>query len=107
MNDPAFETSPLRSEFSTDSDMEFLIRLFVEEVPERIDEFRQAWERSDAGELARLAHQMRGAAPGYGFTPLGDSAKAFEKALIEAAHDLSAVQQEFESLIQVCGRVSR
>ncbi len=105
MTDPISRPTPLQSEFASDAGMRELIQLFVDELPQRIAEFRSAWERASASELGRLAHQMKGAAPGYGYTSLGDSAKALESALKHAAHDLSAVQREFDSLIQLCGRV--
>ena len=107
MTDPTSQSAPLQSEFASDSDMQELIQMFVDELPQRVAEFRFAWDRANAPELGRLAHQMKGAAPGYGFTPLGESAKALEAALKHTAHDLSAVQREFESLIQICNRVAR
>jgi HPt (histidine-containing phosphotransfer) domain-containing protein len=107
MTDPTSQLSPLQSEFASDADMQELIQMFVDEVPQRMSEFRFAWDRANAAELGRLAHQMKGAAPGYGFTPLGESAKALESALKHAAHDLTAVRREFDSLIQMCSRVAR
>lgn len=106
MTDPASQLTPLQSEFASDTDMHELIRMFVDELPQRVSEFRFAWDRANAAELGRLAHQMKGAAPGYGFTPLGDTAKALEMALKQSAHDLASVQSEFDSLIQMCQRVS-
>lgn len=105
MADSSSQPTPLQSEFASDADMRELIQMFVDEMPQRIGEFHAAWESANHAELRRLAHQMKGAAPGYGFTPLGDSAKALESALKGADHDLSAVRRELDSLIQLCNRV--
>lgn len=106
MTDPSADPMTIRSELSDDAEMEPLIRLFVEEIPQRVSGFRLAWESANAAELRRLAHQLKGAAPGYGFTPLGQSAAALESALKQADQDLSAVKSEFEALIQLCSRVA-
>ncbi|MBL8744798.1 MAG: Hpt domain-containing protein [Phycisphaerae bacterium] len=106
MNDSSSNTPVLRSELSHETEMEDLIRMFVDEIPQRIQNFRCAWDRGNLDEVRRLAHQLKGAAPGYGFTPLGTSAGALESALKQADHDLSAVRIEFKALIQLCSRVA-
>lgn len=106
MNDLSRRANPIISEFASDSEMHELIRMFVDELPQRIDEFRTAWSDSDAAEVKRLAHQLKGAAPGYGFTPLGTAAHRLEVALEHAQTDLSSVRDEFEALIQLCSRAA-
>lgn len=106
MIDSSSTTELIRSELASDPDMQDLIRLFVDEFPERIDTMRSAWEREQRDELMRLAHQLKGAAPGYGFPQIGRSAAMLEDALKGLTQDLRAVQNEFDTLIRQCGRVA-
>lgn len=105
MTDPT-SRSALQSEFVSDTEMHELIRMFVDEMPQRIDEFRAAWERADGALVRRLAHQMKGAAPGYGFTPVGEQARALESGLKMSGDHLADLQREFDELIEMCRRVA-
>lgn len=106
MNDPSYPTRPLRSDLINDEEMRELIREFVDEMPARISEFESAWRDASANNLARLAHQLKGAAGGYGFGIVGDAAAALEQAVKRADQDLSAVKKEFDDLIKLCGRAA-
>lgn len=107
---PEETAPPIYSEFAHDPDMRELIDLFVEELPERIGKVRRAAEQANAAALRTLAHQLKGAAPGYGFTPLGDAAAVLERLLLGADRideSIAArVASSVEELIRVCERAS-
>lgn len=106
MIDPQSWDGPLRSQFQSDDEMRELIEAFVGEMPERIAELQAAWEHANAQELRRLAHSMKGAAPGYGFPIVGDAAAELESVLRKAEHDLASARAEFETLVTLCSRTS-
>jgi len=85
--------------------MQEIISMFIDEMPNRISEFRSAWEASDLELLSRLSHQIKGAAPGYGFTPVGEAAAALERTLKGPIGDVQKVQAELDSLLALCQRV--
>lgn len=73
------DAGPLLSEFWDDPDMAELVALFVETIPEKVRALEAAFEAGDAATLRRLAHQIKGAAAGYGFPPIGEAAEALER----------------------------
>ncbi len=98
---------PLVSSFVDDPEMTEIVGLFVRELPARIEALREAWSSGQGPALARLAHQLKGAAPGYGFAPIGEAAEALERgvrALGSGAADLARLRAEFDELVRVCGR---
>lgn len=99
------QTDPIQSEFASDTEMRELIQMFVEEMPARIAELEQAWGELNMDELKRFAHQLKGAAPGYGFVTMGRAAAGVESA-VSTNQDLSRIRQELDELVSLCGRAS-
>ncbi|MEQ8770860.1 MAG: Hpt domain-containing protein [Phycisphaerales bacterium] len=79
-------TQSLRSTLADDPDYAALIETFIAELPGRIAAIEAAVRGADAGRLRTIAHQLKGAAPGYGFGPIGDAAASLE-ACIDASAD--------------------
>jgi len=63
-----------------DPDVFDLVEGFVEGLSRRLNEFRQAFEQHDWDNLARLAHQLKGAGGSYGYADLSRLAKTMEDA---------------------------
>lgn len=104
---PESNGAAIRSEFADDPEMRELVELFVSELPERVSALASAWDDRDANALTRLAHQMKGAAPGYGFDVLGSAAAKIEDRLRDASDpeaELSSVKQELDTLLDLCRR---
>lgn len=80
MNSQSLVSRELHSSLSTDPEMADLVRMFVADAPLKIGKFERALEAGDTEELRILAHQLKGAAPGYGFDDLAPIAKALEEA---------------------------
>lgn len=91
--------SPLASE----PDLAALVKLFVEEMPDRIDTLRDSVERGDRETLARAAHQLKGAAGSYGFPALTPTASRLEFAARNREPDLHVLEL-VNDLIELCQR---
>ncbi len=101
----------LISEFAGDPDMQELIKLFVDEMPQRIDTLLDCWRRGAVVELRRVAHQMKGACGGYGFPQVGHVAGALESSLAEIsqrseAGGLEGLREQIDDLVSLCRRIS-
>lgn len=105
MTDPRGPSGPIHSEMATDADMLEIIQMFVDEMPERVASLEQAWDESNVELLSRIAHQLKGACAGYGYSAVGEAAAALENSLKSADHELSSVQSQFDELINLCSRV--
>ncbi len=95
---------PIHSTFSEEGEMRALIRIFLDELPERVDQLESAWREGDSERVARIAHQLKGACTGYGYEPLTAAAAELEEAIVDAGQELDAVNREFRMLIDLCTR---
>jgi HPt (histidine-containing phosphotransfer) domain-containing protein len=88
-----------------DSEDAELIEYFLGELPDRVDAINQASSSDDVEQLGRLAHQLKGAAPGFGFPLIGSAAAKLEgsiRALDQSEEDVNLVRAEVENLISLC-----
>jgi HPt (histidine-containing phosphotransfer) domain-containing protein len=95
----------LVSELANDPDMLELVEMFVQELPQRVSALRQAITQSDLDSLQRLAHQLKGAAGGYGFPTITAAAKDLELTA-KTTQDLEKMKTELEALAGLCARAS-
>jgi len=77
---------------------------FVARLPERITQLADLMAKQDCDEIARFMHQMKGAAGGYGFSPISEAAGRAEE-LIKSTQSVESVKTEIESLIGLIRRV--
>jgi len=63
-----------------DPDLRDLVEEFVNELPERLQNIRVAYEALDWERLARLAHQLKGAGGSYGYPDISRLAAEMEAA---------------------------
>ncbi|MBX2852438.1 MAG: Hpt domain-containing protein [Phycisphaeraceae bacterium] len=99
---------PLVSTLANDPDMVELVQFFVDEIDDRITTIQTASQADDIAGLRTVAHQLKGAATGYGFEPISQTAGELER-LIDATDALevtSAIQQQVDHLIELCRRVA-
>jgi len=80
-----------------------LVERFIARLPERVKEMKMAVESNQLDQLSVLAHQLKGAATGYGFPTLTDSAKNLEM-LAKAKVDIDAIGKQFDELRDLCAR---
>jgi signal transduction histidine kinase/CheY-like chemotaxis protein len=86
-----------------DEDMKELIHRFVRDLPDRSSAILRASEASDVETLKRLAHQLTGAAGGYGFPRITDAASAVERAIADGA-ETRLLQHHVDELASLCRR---
>jgi HPt (histidine-containing phosphotransfer) domain-containing protein len=76
---PASQIEPIYSSLADDPDFACLVEMYVDEMPERMEQLRQLFQVGDWRELNRMAHQMKGSAGGYGFDPITPFAARLER----------------------------
>lgn len=91
----------LLSELRDDPDMGDIVAQFVRGLPARLDTIAASLATNDLEEVARRAHQMKGAAGGYGFPTISDAAREVE-ACARAARGGSDAQRVFDALVVLC-----
>jgi HPt (histidine-containing phosphotransfer) domain-containing protein len=102
----ADQTHPIFSSFADDADMVELIDLFVDEMPARVETLQNALRDRHWDRLRTLTHQLKGAAPGYGFEAIGRAAGEVERVVAHHA-DGEAVARALDELLAVCLRAAR
>jgi HPt (histidine-containing phosphotransfer) domain-containing protein len=103
---PARHDLVLTSEFATDPAMAELTIAFVNELPGRIDALQAAADAASIKTLIELTHQLKGAAGGYGYGPIGAAAGRIEHRLRtvgpHGSAAVSGVKQDLAELIELC-----
>jgi len=97
---------PLRSDFADDPDMAEIIDAFVAGLVGRAEALRVEVAGGRRAEVQHLAHQLKGAAGGYGFAPITAVSAELELA---AARGASVVEmgELVARLAGLCGRARR
>ena len=98
--------APLRSEFAGDADMTELIEYFVSELGDRTQTLADAFEAGNLAQIRSIAHQLKGAAGGYGFAAISATAAELEHALKAGEPETSALAEKVEALLQICRRAA-
>lgn len=96
---------PIISHLADDPDLADLVELFVEELPQRINAIEKTITEQDFEGLKRLAHQLKGAAGGYGFPTITDAARTLEEKA-KAEGDLESLNTELRQLADLCNRAT-
>lgn len=96
---------PLTSCYANDPEMREIITLFVAEIPERRRELTDAWTGGDLSRVRTLAHQIKGAAGGYGFPDISVAAARLETAASNATGDGLAASAPYDALMALLARV--
>ena len=99
------DSAPVYSVLAADPDLQEIVRLFVDEMPERTAVLEKHFISGNWTELARTAHQLKGAAGSYGFTELSLVAATLESS-IKSDADREAIAVATESLITHCRRMT-
>ena len=94
----------IRSEFAGDPEMDGIVWLFVSELPQRVGSVQEALISSDWERLRTLAHQLKGAAGGYGFPQLGSAAALIDQGIRDGC-DLNVIKSRVGTFCAMAGRV--
>lgn len=93
-----------RSDFADDPDMAEIVALFVSELPQRMAAMQAALAGNDIERLRTLAHQLKGAAGGYGFPKLGEAAALIDRGIKEGC-DGNVLRSRLGMLAAIAGRI--
>ncbi len=100
----AYDQTQFSLDVNDPDDIE-LIEMFLEELPSRIETLHSVAQSGDFSQMNRLAHQLKGAAPGFGFDPIGSAAGILEERLKTSnleMIEIEQIQEEFDALIGHC-----
>ena len=103
MNKHEAGSQPIQSDFAGDPEMRELIELFVSEMPAKASRLTDLFDGQQIEDLQRLAHQLRGAAGGYGFGEISDAAAELEEAILSQS-ELEQMRSHVDQLIDLCQR---
>jgi HPt (histidine-containing phosphotransfer) domain-containing protein len=103
MTATAASAEPLYSTLGDDPDLREIVKMFVEEMPDRKSCLLDRMNAGDWEGLRRACHQLKGAAGSYGFEPITRSAAAVEDAL-RASRPEREIRPMVESLVDLCHR---
>ncbi len=100
----------LRSEFAGDPEMIGLVKMFVDEMPQRVEAILESWRRGATGDLRRQAHQLKGACGGYGFPAVGAAAGSLEASIAGLGQragidELRGLREQIDELVGLCQSV--
>ena len=98
----AEEGHEITSFLEGDPDYHKTIETFVGNLPGRIDEMRQAFEKHDLKDLAFKVHALKGLGGFAGFAVYTEKAACIEESLRN--QDLDKLQQQIDEMIQMCMR---
>lgn len=93
----------LLSDLANDPSMIELIELYVDEMPDKVAAIEQTLADGNYQDLARIAHQIKGSAGGYGFAPITQHAALVERSALNQT-DLPELDRQVRNLIKLCLR---
>lgn len=99
----AGQQSALVSELSNDADMIELVEIFVADLPKRIGALSAALADGDRATLARVAHQLKGAAGGYGFPAITEAAGTLEES-VKSSEAIDRLAAQVRQVADLCAR---
>lgn len=103
---PAPRRSPLTSSFAHDDEMAGLVEAFVDQVQERIDALRDAFEIGEDRTVHALLSEIRGGGSGCGFPEIAACAAEMQHTLEAGEAESSALSERLEELVDLCRRAT-
>jgi HPt (histidine-containing phosphotransfer) domain-containing protein len=95
---------PIISRFADDCEMGEVIRFFIDDLQWRVNELGSALDAGDWKRVSMSAHELNGAAGGYGFPEITEAAAALEKQLDVTPRDITLIRDFTHALIALCER---
>jgi CheY-like chemotaxis protein len=102
---PTSKAPPLSSTLAADPDMGALVQDYATKLPGRAEELLGALRSHDVDAVARLAHQLKGSAGGYGFDPITQIAAQLEQ-LAAQQSPANELQRTLDALVDLCHRAA-
>jgi len=97
--------APIYSQLADDPELYDLVKMFVEEMPTRVDRLIKEFGKKNWDDLKNLAHQLKGTAGCYGFGEITTVAGKLEHSL---QHHLpeEEIEQSLVELLDLCRRMT-
>jgi histidine phosphotransfer protein HptB len=95
---------PVYSRLANDPDLADIVEMFVDEMPERVENLLHCLDEKNWNELRQAAHQLKGAAGSYGFEPISPCASRVESAIRNNEPE-ERIREAVMELVELCGRV--
>jgi histidine phosphotransfer protein HptB len=92
------------SRLGADPDLEEIVALFVDEIPDRTATLLRCLNDRDWEGLRQAAHQLKGAAGSYGFEPVTPCAARVEAAVRDGLAE-QEIRQSVLELVALCDRL--
>ena len=96
---------PIYSSLGADPLLGEIVKIFVEEIPSRVETLVSQAAADDWEALGRTAHQLKGAFGSHGFDQLTLTAKRLETAAREDSPEEENILQALDELIGMCKRL--
>jgi len=81
-----------------------LVEKFLAGLGQRVTAIQQSLQANDLPQLKTLAHQLKGAAGGYGFPSLTEAARKVEQAVASNA-DAKTISANVRGLADLCQQI--
>ena len=94
----------LYSTLAEDPDLAEIVEMFVDEMPERIEQILNCFESEDWTGLQRASHQLKGAAGSYGFPSITPCAGILEAAVRQTRPE-EEIRKAVDELVAMCRSV--
>ncbi len=98
--------SPIYSTYANDEIMCELIEMFVDEIPNRMETLRSAYQANDRKGLALTAHQLKGAFGSYGFGCMTAPTRDLEQSAVDASCPFDQIEAYLNVLIAESERLT-
>ena len=95
------EMRPLRSIYADDEVIADIIPAFVHNMPRYISDLRASVARGDWQGGARICHDLKGTAGGYGFPQIGQVAQNIEQEL-KGSCQLAVIEHHLADVTKLC-----
>lgn len=95
---------PIYSDLADDPDLGDIVRLYVDEMPGRIESLLNHFASFDWLGLAIEAHQLKGAAGSHGFHQLTPAAAALEQTARQG-NDVEKIQAALDTVVELLRRI--
>ncbi len=96
-------TDTLTSDLLDDPDLAEIVVLFLDNLGEKLDGMTTCLAAGQLTDVARTAHQLKGAGGGYGYPSISVAARELELQAKQAG-DLDAIHAALQDLTQICQR---
>ena len=98
------DSAPIYSSMESDPDLLDLIVMYVEDARDFMEQLTSAFNQKSWGDLASIAHQVKGSAGSHGFQQVTEAAKQLERSCLDILPP-DQIEEELQVLLNLLGRL--